>query len=830
MTTSIEAVDAGTVGIPAMSVPALRRETARQRFPARPVAEEWPATCASREEVQRRLSRAPFMPDTTDAQHHQRSGLALLLDRLEEQPGSTWQERWRGSRIEEAGADWRREVTPWLQARGTDKRWQLAAFGSALAAVISADVVRPSTAWLVTGATGRGVLVRKLARVRDPQGFARLRVLGESDADVRPSEARLALHRTAMILAAKGGVISDILVGDVLELLEAEADANLKVSAGTRAFYYLLHRLGAFGPEAPPSLRGLRNLGQRTPEELIDRFRLRCRPIRDLLVDYLRERQPAVDYATLKSLAYHLGQRFWQDIERHHPQVESLRLAPDVAEAWKQRLRTKATTVTGPDGRKSEARVERISYRECLTPVRAFYLDLAQWALEDPARWGPWVAPSPVRDEEVHRRKAQRQRKARMDARTRGRLPVLPALVRTVDQRRKDTAAVLEAARQTTPGQMFTAAGQRLVRAVVPYGAADKIWAEDPGTGKRRDLGLEEEHAFWTWAMVEVLRATGVRVEELLELSHHSLVQYRLPTSGELVPLLQIVPSKTDTERLLLVSPELADVLSAVIRRIRDTSGAVPLVRSYDRAECTWRAPAALLFQRRRGAENCAFSEDAIRTRLAQALVDTGLTDPATGDPLRYTPHDFRRLFITDAILGGLPPHIAQVIAGHQDINVTLGYKAVYPEEAIQAHMTFLARRRSLRPSEEYRVPTNEEWEEFLGHFERRKVSVGACGRAFGTPCIHEHACVRCPMLWPDPAQRGRLVEIRDNLRDRIAEAEREGWLGEVEGLHISLAGAEEKLAQLDRRPPNPGAVDLGIPTITCPRPVPRQSRPPEET
>lgn len=31
---------------------------------------------------------------------------------------------------------------------------------------------------------------------------------------------------------------------------------------------------------------------------------------------------------------------------------------------------------------------------------------------------------------------------------------------------------------------------------------------------------------------------TGVRVEELLELSHHSFVEYRLPSTGELVPLL----------------------------------------------------------------------------------------------------------------------------------------------------------------------------------------------------------------------------------------------------------------------------------------------------
>ncbi|MGA5418051.1 hypothetical protein [Streptomyces pseudogriseolus] len=95
------------------------------------------------------------------------------------------------------------------------------------------------------------------------------------------------------------------------------------------------------------------------------------------------------------------------------------------------------------------------------------------------------------------------------------------------------------------------------------------------------DLGREEDHAFWAFAIVEVLRATGSRVEELTELSHRSLVRYRLPTTGELIPLLQIVPSKTDTERLLVVSPELAEVLSTIIRRVRDKNGRVPLVPAY---------------------------------------------------------------------------------------------------------------------------------------------------------------------------------------------------------------------------------------------------------
>ena len=78
-------------------------------------------------------------------------------------------------------------------------------------------------------------------------------------------------------------------------------------------------------------------------------------------------------------------------------------------------------------------------------------------------------------------------------------------------------------------------------------------------------------------------------------------------------------------------------------------------------------------------------------------------------------------------------------------------------------------------------------------------------------------------MLWPDPAQRDRLAEIRDNLTARIAEAEQKGWLGEVEGLQVSLAGAKDKLAQIDRRQASHPATDLGIPAF--PRPAPPQPR-----
>jgi hypothetical protein len=76
-------------------------------------------------------------------------------------------------------------------------------------------------------------------------------------------------------------------------------------------------------------------------------------------------------------------------------------------------------------------------------------------------------------------------------------------------------------------------------------------------------------------------------------------------------------------------------------------------------------------------------------------------------------------------------------------------------------------------------------------------------------------ACVRCSLLRPEPAQRARLEEIRRNLHDRIAEAEREGWLGEVEGLKVSIAGADDKLAQIDATLSRQAiTVQLGIPAF----------------
>jgi hypothetical protein len=779
-------------------------QPARDRYPARPDLTCWPAASLPRAAAQRELGRVLAARQKGTGCSYMRVAPGALLDWLEDQPGATWQERWLASGADQARSAWRDIPHRWLQDRGHGSHYWIDGLRAALKAAVIADIVRPSLHWLTGGGTASNHFTRELAAQRDPQGFTRLRELCACDPDLPATVRARTIHRAAVIIAAKGGILADITVGDLIAEHAAECDTMSRPGQDTQVLYGLLRAMGII--TGPATFRQLRTAGPRTPAELIGRYNLACQPIRDLLTDYLAERQPALDYSTLNQLSYELGKLFWADIELHHPGIASLHLPDDVARAWKQRLRAKDP---GPSGPGSSVPAERISAGHCLASVRAFYLDLADWAATDPARWAQHAVPSPIRAHETRSRKTTQHRKARMDARTRERLPALPALVSAVTQRRKDTAALLAAARQAEPGQAFTVAGQTLIRPPMRYAAARKIWVHKPGSSKRRDLAGEEDYAFWAWAAIEVLRHTGIRIEELLELSHHSLVQYRLPGTSELVPLLQIAPSKTDAERLLLISPALADVLAAIISRVRTPSGAIPLVADYDGHERRWMPPAPLLFQRRFRNYDQALTAWTMRRILNDAITRAGISGPG-GQPLHYTPHDFRRIFITDAVLNGLPPHIAQIIAGHRDINVTMGYKAVYPDEAIQAHLAFLARRRALRPSEEYRTPTDEEWAEFLGHFERRKLSIGQCGRAFATPCIHEHACIRCPMLWPDPAQQARLTEIRDNLTARIAEAEREGWPGEIEGLKISLAGANDKLAQIAQS----NHTDLGLPKI----------------
>jgi integrase len=414
-----------------------------------------------------------------------------------------------------------------------------------------------------------------------------------------------------------------------------------------------------------------------------------------------------------------------------------------------------------------------------------------------------------------------------MHQRTRDLAPLLPALVTAAENQRRHAARLLAAARLAGVDEPFEVDDETLVRVSIAADPANGgpgrpglIYADEPSGTRPRNLTFEEDKAFWGWALIEVLRHTGVRIEELLELTHRSFAAYTLPTTGEVIPLLQITPSKTDRERLLVVSPELGEVLTAIIFRVRAGREHLPLVSRYGHAERLHSPHLPFLFQRPWGLANVVITPYAAKQLLDWTLARSGLTHP-DGTLVRFTPHDFRRIFATEAVASGLSVHIAAKLLGHESLNTSHGYVAVYDRDVIEHHRAFIARRRRQRPSQEYRDVIDEEWDEFLAHFEKRKVELGICGRAYATPCQHEHACLRCPLLRPDPAQLPRLTEIHTNLLARLAEAHEHGWAGEVDGLEVSLAAAQQKLEQMRRTaPPEAHVVHVASPTSRRPTPI----------
>ena len=68
-------------------------------------------------------------------------------------------------------------------------------------------------------------------------------------------------------------------------------------------------------------------------------------------------------------------------------------------------------------------------------------------------------------------------------------------------------------------------------------------------------------------------------------------------------------------------------------------------------------------------------------------------------------------------------------------------------------------------------------------------------------------------MLNINPKMLPRLAEIEDDLLARRSRAEREGWLGEVEGIDLTLTLLRQKRDQTQRLA-RIAPVELGLPSV----------------
>ena len=137
---------------------------------------------------------------------------------------------------------------------------------------------------------------------RDPAGFARLAGLCDRAAAAWPGRPQPTLHRAAVIMAAKGGHARPASPSATCWSCWTPRRSLGAVQADGRCLLPDAAPDGDLRARRAEAAAGAAHRGQRTPDELIDRYRPGLPALRDLLVDYLKERQPAMDYSSLGSL------------------------------------------------------------------------------------------------------------------------------------------------------------------------------------------------------------------------------------------------------------------------------------------------------------------------------------------------------------------------------------------------------------------------------------------------------------------------------------------------------------------------------------------------
>ena len=194
-----------------------------------------------------------------------RPGLAGRL------PGETWQENWLLSGSDARGQAWGPGLTPRWRNRIT----------TGLGVLIVLRAVRPAYGCPAAGCS---------ASMRSSGGTTRppRSLTWPAGASARAEHEAEALNVLTRMVIVTGRNLTDLGVADVLDYAAARRQIGRTVAALPFS-YELLRSIGAVS-DGPPTLAQAR--GQLTVAELVDRYPVACRAVRDILVHYLAAATP----------------------------------------------------------------------------------------------------------------------------------------------------------------------------------------------------------------------------------------------------------------------------------------------------------------------------------------------------------------------------------------------------------------------------------------------------------------------------------------------------------------------------------------------------------
>ncbi len=300
--------------------------------------------------------------------------------------------------------------------------------------------------------------------------------------------------------------------------------------SGLHGAWDVLRDIGVL--DTDKSLRAAIRLGQLTTEELVAQHQIQSAPVRDMLIRYLNERRPGMDFSSFRQLTSTLA-------ARSGPTSSSI--TPASTPSTCHQTSPMPGKPGSPSPRENEGRrgLGRAAWRSSAGSERSTSTSRSGRTKTPPGHCGQSAARSAAANLKASPSVTARGRRKCTSA-SASACPTCPCW----STRQKVTATIRppcsllvakrpSARHSSTPGRTYRRARYRWDTRSKSQHGPDAVLVTDEESGERIELLRKEEDAFWAWAIIETLRHTGVRVEELLELTHLALVSYRLPDSGE---------------------------------------------------------------------------------------------------------------------------------------------------------------------------------------------------------------------------------------------------------------------------------------------------------
>jgi integrase len=283
---------------------------------------------------------------------------------------------------------------------------------------------------------------------------------------------------------------------------------------------------------------------------------------------------------------------------------------------------------------------------------------------------------------------------------------------------------------------------------------------------------------------ITVLRHTGLRVGELLDLELAHLVDYGPNGTWLRVPL-----GKLNDERSVPVDDSALEALEEWLTH-RPGQRARPHPRDGHLADFVFVERGRRLGPTR------------IQRGLRDAVIVAGLTSP-DGRPLRVVAHQLRHTWATELANGGMSMQALMTLLGHRSPEMTIRYarlasptlKAAYDQAAGK-----IAKRIPVAPARRPAAPDRIEW--LAAEMLKTRVAHGYCSRDLAADaCPYANICETCPNFVTTadfaPALQGQLADIRQ-LRD---DAQARGWTSETARHQRVITSLEGHLRRLTLGP-----------------------------